>query len=377
MISYYFRLNHNLKYFFTATITAFLTSTCVSLEKNNILPIYYESKIGLKFPESIIDLACLANTFPSQFKQQQDENNICFSHILKNYIEIKQIHNLSYDNIDQSFISNTYPSLGIKGLHLKIYEKKDIDQDNNQYVFIVIRHQEHDSILTDEMNEMMSLFGSAATVDRQQGNKELFGTSVVSSMIRFIRQQLGLDYLPQAISMFNKIQLHYKNKHNIKYIFSGFSAGGLYAIALALYFKWPAITFSSTGVDDIINIYYSNLFTDTYKQSTIPPIFNFAHQLDNTLQLDCQLGTVCLFKPENLEKQQKLTEKELELLHLSTIFGQSGPDIIQWLRRPERWMCTTSDNYNLLYGSCKRERLRWKDRMKLNSNNEQTIKQDL
>ncbi|CAF2595854.1 unnamed protein product [Rotaria sp. Silwood2] len=372
MISYYFRFGNNLKYFLTVTITAFLTSTCVSLEKDNILPIYYESKIGLKFPESVIDLACLANTFPSQLKQKQDENNICFSHILKNYTEIKQIHNLLYDDIDQSFISNTYPSLEIKGLHLK-----NIDQDNNQYVFIIIRHQEHNSILTDEMNEMMSLFGSAATVDRQQGNKELFGTSIVSSMIRFIRQQLGLDYLPQAISMFNKIQLNYKNKDNIKYIFSGFSSGGLYAIVLALYFKWPAITFSSTGAEDIINIYYSNLFTDTDKQSTIPSIFNFAHQLDNIPQLDCQLGTICLFKPENLEKQQKLTEQEVQLLHLNTIFGQSGPDIIQWLRQPERWMCTTSDNYNSLYGSCKRERLRWKDRMKLNSNNEKKLNQDL
>ncbi|CAF3607668.1 unnamed protein product [Rotaria sp. Silwood1] len=371
--SYYFRINHNLKYFFISIITVFLISTCVSLEKDNILPIYYESKIGLKFPESIIDLACLANTFPSQFKQNQNENNICFSDILKNFTEIKQIDSLIYDNIDQSFISNIYPSLGIKGLHLK-----NIDQDEYQYIFIVIRHQEYDSILTDEMNEMMSLFGSAATVDRQQGNKELFGTSAVSSMIRFVRKQLGLDYLPQAISMFNKIQLHYKNKNNIKYIFSGFSSGGLYAIVLALYFKWPAITFSSTGVEDIINIYYSNLFTDTYKQSTIPPIFNFAHQLDNTPQLDCQLGTICLFKSENLEEQQqKLTKQEIELLHLNTIFGQSGPDIIQWLHQPEKWMCTTSNNYNSLYGSCKRERLRWKDRMKLNSNNEQTLKQDL
>ncbi|CAF3339267.1 unnamed protein product [Rotaria socialis] len=368
MISNYLRISSRCKYIFTAAITAFLTVNCVSSETDTILSSQYESKIGLKFPESIIDLACLANTFPSQFKQEEeDENNTCLPQIIKNYTEIKEIPSLFYDDIDQSFISNTYPSLGIKGLHLKVYETKKIDQHNNQYVFIVVRHQEHNSMLTDEMNEMMSLFGPAATVDRQQGNKELFGASTVSSMIRFIRQQLGLDYLPQAISMFNKIQLHYKNKDNIKYIFSGFSSGGLYAIVLALYFQWPAITFSSTGVEDIINIYYSNIFTDdNNKQSKIPPIFNFAHQLDNIPQLDCQLGTVCLFKTGNIEK-------EMESIHLSTIFGKSGPDIIQWLRQPERWTCTTSDNYNSLHGSCKRERLRWKDRMKRTTDEKQDL----
>jgi hypothetical protein len=224
------------------------------------------------------------------------------------------------------------------------------------------------------MNEMMSLFGPAATVDRQQGNKETLGASTVSSMIRFLRKQFGLDYLPQAISMFNKIQLYYQEKDNIKYIFSGFSAGGLYAIILALYFNSPAITFSATGVEDIVNIYYSNLFTD---KSVIPPIFNFAHELDQTPQLDCQLGTLCLFESEDLKNQEKLTEKELEILHLNTIFGQYEPHVIQWLRQPERWKCTAADNYNLKYGSCKRERLRWKDRMKLNSIDEQTIKKDL
>ena len=244
-------------------------------------------------------------------------------------------------------------------------------------MFIVIRHQEYDSVLTDEMNEMMSLFGPAATVDREQGNKEVFGASAVSSMIRFIRKQLGLDYLPQAIAMFNQIQLHYKDKDNIKYIFSGFSSGGLYAIALALYFNWPAITFSATGVEDIVNIYYSDLFTDKIKQSEIPPIYNFAHELDPTPQLDCQLGTLCLFQSDEFDQQAIITDKELEALHLSTIFGQFEPQIIQWLRQPKRWTCTTADNYNLKYGSCKRERLRWKDRMKLNSNEQKSMKQDL
>lgn len=219
------------------------------------------------------------------------------------------------------------------------------------------------------MNEMMSLFGPAATVDREQGNKETFGASTVSSMIRFLRQQLGLDYLPQAISMFNKIQLHYQDKENTKYIFSGFSSGGLYAIILALYFNCPAITFSATGVEDIVKIYYSHLFTD---KSNIPPIFNFAHELDQVPQLDCQLGTLCIF-----EAQQKFTEKELVSIHLNTIFGENEPAIIQWLQALNRWKCTTADNYNLKYGSCRRERLRWKDRMKLNSFDEQTIKKDL
>jgi hypothetical protein len=223
------------------------------------------------------------------------------------------------------------------------------------------------------MNEMMSLFGPAATVDRQQGNKEVFGASAVSSMICYLRKQFGLDYLPQAIAMFNHIQLYYQGKDNIKYVFTGFSAGGLYAIILGLYFHWPAITFSATGTEDIIKIYYSNLFAD---KSVIPPIFNFAHELDPTLQLDCQLGTLCLFETEDVN-QQKLTNKELESLHLSTIFGEYEPHTIQWLRQLNRWKCTTADHYNFKYGSCKRERLRWKDRIKSNSIDEQTIKRDL
>ena len=98
----------------------------------------------------------------------------------------------------------------------------------------MIRHQEHDSYLSDEMNELMSLYGPAATVDRQKGNKEMFGTAVVASTIRFIRKQFGLDYLPHAIAMVNKIIDHYQDKQNVRFILSGFSAGGLYAKALAL-----------------------------------------------------------------------------------------------------------------------------------------------
>jgi hypothetical protein len=361
-------MSYRVKYILTAALTAFLTTNCaVSKFLSD-----YESNTRLKFPQSIVDLACLANTFPSKYKQKQNENNICFSQVLNNYTEIKQVNGLVYDEIDQSFISNTYPTLGIKGFHLKIFEK---NEEKNKYVFIVIRHQEHDSVLTDEMNEMMSLFGPAATVDRQQGNKETFGAYTVSSMIRFFRQQLNLDYLPQAMSMFNKIQLHYSEQDNdVKYIFTGFSAGGLYATILALYYNWPAITFSATGVEDIVKIYYSNLFTD---KSEIPPIYNFAHELDQVPQLDCHFGNLCLYQSEEWEKKEKYTEKELETIHLNTIFGENEPHIIQWLQQPERWKCTTADNYNFKYGSCKRERLRWKDRIKSNTLEEQTIKQDL
>lgn len=254
---------------------------------------------------------------------------------------------------------------------------QELDHDNNQYVFVVIRHQEHESVLTDEMNEMMSLFGPAATVDHQQGNKERFGAAAVSSMIRFVRRQLSLDYVPQAISMFNQIQLHYKDKQNVKYVFSGFSSGGLYAIVLALYFQNPAITFSSTGVEDIINIYYSDQFSDLNQQLKPPPIYNFAHQIDNVPKLDCQTGTMCLFKPEIIENKQKLTENVVHSIHIGTIYGENGPDIIQWLRRLEKWSCTTSDSYNALYGSCLRERSRWEERMRNNFVNEKTTRQDL
>ena len=352
-------MSYRIKYLLTTTITAFLTSHCAVTSHDSLLLPNYESETGLKFPQSIIDLACLANTFPSKYKQAQSETNICFTQILQNYTEIKQVKGLVYDDVDQSFVFNAYPSLGIKGFHLKVFEKiHHAEEATANNVFIVIRHQEHESMLTDEMNEMMSLFGPAATVDHEQGNKEVFGAFAVSSIMRFARQQLGLDYLPQAISMFQQVQSHYQDKtKDTKYIFTGFSAGGLYAIILALYFHWPAITFSATGVEDIVKIYYSNLFTN---QSIRPVIFNFAHELDRTPQLDCQLGTLCLYESE---KEEKLTDEQLEAIHLDTIFGEDGPHIIRWLEQISRWKCISADDYNSKYGSCQRERLRWKDRM--------------
>jgi hypothetical protein len=247
--------------------------------------------------------------------------------------------------------------------------------NNDQYVFVVIRHQEHDSFLTDEMSEMMSLFGPAATVDRQQGNKEMFGASTVSSLLRYVRRQFGLDYVPQALAMFDRIRLHYEGKQNIKFIFSGFSSGGLYSTLLALHFHWPAITFASTGVEDIARLYYSDLFATT---SPPTPIFNFAHELDPIPRLDCQIGTLCLFQPDDEEEQQReLSEIQLELLHLSTIFGPPAPQVIEWLSQPDRWTCAGSDHYNGQHGSCQRERLRWKDRIKSNTLEPGTSKQDL
>ena len=221
----------------------------------------------------------------------------------------------------------------------------------------------------------MSLFGPAATVDRQQGNKEAFGASAVSSLLRYVRRQFGLDHVPQALAMFDRIRLHYQGRENIKFIFSGFSSGGLYSTLLALHFHWPAITFASTGVEDIARLYYSNLFTTT---SSPTPIYNFAHELDPIPQLDCQIGTLCLFKPKDEEQlQKKLSDTELESLHLNTIFGPSAPQVIQWLSQPDRWTCTGSDHYNGKYGSCQRERLRWKDRIKSNSVEQENKKQDL
>ena len=243
--------------------------------------------------------------------------------------------------------------------------------NNDQYVFVVVRHQEHDSFFTDEMNEMMSLFGPAAMVDRQQGNKEMLGASTVSSLLRYLRQQFGLDYVRQALTMFDRIQLHYQGRENIKFIFSGFSSGGLYSILLALYFHWPAITFASTGVEDIARLYYSDLFTKT---STPTPIFNFAHLLDPVPRLDCQIGTLCLFTPEDGEQ---LSDAELESLHISTIFGVSAPEVIQWLGQSDRWTCIATDHYNGKYGSCQRERLRWKDKIKSDSLKQETDKGDL
>ncbi|CAF0964686.1 unnamed protein product [Didymodactylos carnosus] len=375
----------------TAVLLTTATTTTTTIASD------YESQTGLNYPQSLIDLACLASTFPSRFDKRHkgdeiNNNNTCSVQILHNYTEITQIKDLVYDEQDKSFIANPYPTLGIKGLHLKVFDKKSgarkkhrelllaaaflgIDANDNQSVFIVIRHQEHDSLLTDEMNEMMSLFGPAATVDHQQGNREVFGTATVASFMRFIRQQLGLDWLVQAIQMFNKIQLHYtKQSKKVEFILSGFSSGGLYATALALYFNHPSITFASTGVEDILNDYYSHLFVNKREKS--PPIYNFAHKLDPILQLDCQLGTVCVFSNED-SKMKKKTDKELEHLHLSTIFDINEPCILQWLRHSNKWICVTADRYNSKYGSCKRERQRWKERMKLTAKDEKAGRLDL
>jgi hypothetical protein len=142
MTSYSLRISQNIKYLFTAAVTAFFTSNCVSSYEQKLLPTY-ESETGLKFPQSVVDLACLANTFPSQFKQKQDENNICFSQVLQNYTEIKEINGLLYDEIDQSLISNTYPSLGIKGFHLKVFERKVSFQRRITFVFYLFSYSEN------------------------------------------------------------------------------------------------------------------------------------------------------------------------------------------------------------------------------------------
>ena len=107
-----------------------------------------------------------------------------------------------------------------------------------------------------------------------------------------------------------------------------------------------------------------------------PPIFSFAHQLDPVPRLDCQLGTLCLFYSEHLNQQEELTNEELELLHLSTIFGRGQPSIIEWIRQPDKWTCITADSFNSRHGSCRRERLRWKQRVDFNNQHDQTIKQD-
>lgn len=119
MTSFLFRLSRTVKYSFAAAVASLFISTCTSIDDNR-----FQSDTGLTFPQSVIDLACLANTFPSQFKQRENDNTFCLSQLSNNYTEIKEIPGLTYDENDQSFISNTYPSLGIKGLHLKVFERK-------------------------------------------------------------------------------------------------------------------------------------------------------------------------------------------------------------------------------------------------------------
>jgi hypothetical protein len=118
------------KYSFTAAVATLFISTCASLEDNRFQS-KFQSETGLTFPQSVIDLACLANTFPSQFKQRDNDNTICSLQLSNNYTEIKDIPGLTYDEGDQSFISNTYPSLGIKGLHLKVFERKVLRSSND------------------------------------------------------------------------------------------------------------------------------------------------------------------------------------------------------------------------------------------------------
>lgn len=54
-------------------------------------------------------------------------------------------------------------------------------------VVVSFRHQEHESMLHNEMQEAMSLFGRHATVDEKQGNKEAAGAALVSQiMVRLL-----------------------------------------------------------------------------------------------------------------------------------------------------------------------------------------------
>lgn len=135
-------ISRGVKYLFTAAVTALVTASCASTPRPELLSTY-ESTVGLPFPQSVVDLACLANSFPSKHKKQSDETGSCASRIANDYVEVKDIDGLVYDQADQSFISNSYPSLGVKGFHLKVFERKVTEtnmhrKENRSIIFVVV-----------------------------------------------------------------------------------------------------------------------------------------------------------------------------------------------------------------------------------------------
>ena len=140
MAFYFTSISHGVKYLFTAAVTALVTASCASTPGPELLSTC-EAAVGLPFPQSVVDLACLANSFPSKYKQQSDEVGSCAPRIANGYVEVKHIDGLVYDQTDQSFISNTYPSLGIKGFHLKVFERKvtgtNIGREHSSTIIVV------------------------------------------------------------------------------------------------------------------------------------------------------------------------------------------------------------------------------------------------
>lgn len=110
---------------FSFTLILLFFDVFQQIQTSNYLPKEdFQSKIGLDFPQTLFDLTCLASTFPSRYAKEQSKENHCFTHVFYRYEEIREIPSMFYDQIDQCFISNVYPVLGIKGLHLKVIERK-------------------------------------------------------------------------------------------------------------------------------------------------------------------------------------------------------------------------------------------------------------
>jgi len=237
----------------------------------------------------------------------------------------------------------------------------------NGLVVVSIRHQEEDSVLTDEMQEAMSLFGRHATADKKHGNQGQFGAAYVARVMRFARQRLGVDYMSQLLRMVVGIQHFVRNEFqgDVPLLFTGFSLGGFFAQALALYHQKPAIVFSACGIEDLFVESYPNLlphFT-THSEAHRHRLFNFFALHDQTPMLDCQIGYVCAFSNQSITTAPHLMNQTLaEAIHLASIFGTSGEPNPTLLNN-NTYTCVPGETYSRLYGTCAREQKRWKERI--------------
>jgi hypothetical protein len=215
---------------------------------------------------------------------------------------------------------------------------------SNRLVVVAYRHQEYSDTLSDEMNEMMSLFGRHATVDESNGNSETWGAAWLARMIRHVRRSLGIDWLPRVLRQASLVRDHYhriqqNDGSTSEIIYTGFSVGGYWAQLAALntatslnsWFVPPTVVFAANGIEDMVTEFYPNDFPviTHYLSSNISPltpsienineldeaaerppafipsIINLSHMVDAIPRMDCQIGLMCTWSYTDIELKSK------------------------------------------------------------------------
>jgi hypothetical protein len=304
-------------------------------------------------------------------------------------------------------------------------------------VLVAWRHQESDDMLTDEMNELMSLFGRHHMVYEYEGNRERDGTAYVAEKIRSWRHTFGVEWLPRVFAQALLVRDYYRrldqqDGRRTTLVFTGFSSGGYWAQLAALHLatydesqsQWhviPTIVYAANGIEDMVTEFHPSSFpiinsspstvastviertrdghlssdidgTAERAPTPVRAIINLVHAHDSTPGMDCQLGIVCMWSYTDIKLYQKrvdgpssaersVYDQEIHTAHIygqhpgfgqvhqvSSTAPQPVPEMIRlWHSRNidigYQPQCYDGHQYSSWYGTCRRETLRWQQRM--------------